>query len=184
MKPGHIAPINAKSHLVSSVTSNPISLTLMSKVYQILTRTLKRNSKTEECGVRTIRRSSMTEDESTRPSFCSHISAFCAISSFSAANNSRCSRNTCLAFRSTISNPSRPLAAFCPNRSTVKSSIRLLMPCQPPHKAVISARWLKSVLFKGELGWGWYCTVSRTLRRCEKVMLMEHIVKVFVVGST
>lgn len=97
---------------------------------------------------------------------------------------SRCSWNTCRALSSTISKPSLPFAAFCWKRSTLNCSMLFLIFCQPPHKAVISALWVKAVLSLGDEATGWYMHVSRTLRRSDHVMFMEQRVSFLATGST
>jgi hypothetical protein len=84
----------------------------------------------------------------------------------------------------TISKPSRPLAAFCWNRSTVNCSILFLIFCQPPHSAVILACCWNMVRELGAEADGWYTTVSRTESRSDQVMFIEHIVTFFAFGST
>ena len=61
------------------------------------------------------------------------------------------SPQTLLLISNTVSNPSRPFFAFCPNRSTVASSIFRFTACHPPHSAVILASCLNWV-FGGSAG--------------------------------
>jgi hypothetical protein len=57
-----------------------------------------------------------------------------------------CSAKTSREMASTLSKPSRPLAAFLLNLSTVTSSMLFLIFCQPPHIAMTLAVWSKIVL--------------------------------------
>jgi hypothetical protein len=72
----------------------------------------------------------------------------------------RCSAKASLEIARTRSKPSRPLAAFLLNLSTVTSSMLFLIFCHPPHIAMTLAVWSKIVL-PGVLP-GVYRTVSCT----------------------
>ena len=93
-----------------------------------------------------------------------------------------CSAKASLEMARTRSKPSRPLAAFLLNLSTVTSSMLFLIFCHPPHIAMTLAVWSKIVL-PGVLP-GMYRTVSCTDRSSLHVKFWEHIVTDFSRGLT